>query len=74
MEPLVLVGGNENLLAELNKHGVRFIVVGGVAVWFYARERGGADDVDLLIESSAENANRCFEALPALNVRLSMKG
>nr|WP_314530873.1 hypothetical protein [uncultured Pseudomonas sp.] len=58
---------NDRLLAELLLQGVRFIVVGGLAVRFHVLERK-AHDLDLLIESTPENASRVFRALQALGL------
>lgn len=48
---------NTEFLAALIRHQVRFLIVGGVAVKFYVDERE-ADDLDLLVESTEENAQR----------------
>jgi hypothetical protein len=48
---------NTDFLAALIQHQVRFLIVGGVAVKFYADERE-ADDLDLLMESTEENVKR----------------
>jgi hypothetical protein len=68
VERLYTFGGNEELLNTFNSARVRFIVVGGLAVRFHVPERQAAEDLDLLIESSIENADRIFEALGALKV------
>lgn len=67
MRQLLTFGGNDTLLGELERCGVRFIVVGGLAVQFYVPERIG-DDLDLLLEQSPDNASRFFQAMPALHV------
>ena len=67
MRQLLTLGGNDTLLAELIRCGVRFLVVGGLAVHFYVPERQ-ADDLDLLLEQSSDNAARFFKAMPALHV------
>jgi diphthamide synthase (EF-2-diphthine--ammonia ligase) len=53
------------LCRELNERGVRYLVVGGFAIRNagYPRETG---DVDLLMETSAENEARMYEALEVL--------
>lgn len=53
------------LCRELNERGVRYLVVGGFAIRNagYPRETG---DVDLLMETSAENEARMFKALEVL--------
>jgi hypothetical protein len=51
-----------NLCRTLNEMGVKYLVVGGFAVIHsgYPRTTG---DVDLLMETSAENEARMYEAL-----------
>jgi hypothetical protein len=53
------------LCRELNERGVKYLVVGGFAIRNagYPRETG---DVDLLMETSAENEARMFKALEVL--------
>jgi diphthamide synthase (EF-2-diphthine--ammonia ligase) len=53
------------LCRELNERGVKYLVVGGFAIRNagYPRETG---DVDLLMETSAENEARMYEALEVL--------
>jgi hypothetical protein len=62
---IVTFGQNGELLAELNRHAVRFLVVGGVAVHFHAPERN-YDDLDILIDPNPVNAGRCLLALQML--------
>jgi len=62
MQHLITFGGNDRLLSKLLECGVRFLVVGGLAVRFYIPDRE-VDDLDLLIEQSGENADRFFNAL-----------
>jgi hypothetical protein len=52
----------EEFLALLNKHKVRYCVVGAFAMAFHARPRY-TKDMDILIETTAENANRLLIAL-----------
>jgi hypothetical protein len=54
-----------SLCAELNRHGARYVVVGGFAIIMagYARF---TSDVDLLIETGVENETRVFAALRTL--------
>lgn len=66
MKQLFCNGQNDRLLAEFLKQGVRFIVVGGLAVHFHVPERE-ADDLDLLVESTPDNAAHLSCAL--LNLR-----
>ena len=52
----------EKLLENLGKAKVRFIVVGGLAVALNGFVRT-TEDVDILVETSAENINRLLSAL-----------
>lgn len=58
-------GGNTDLLEKLNAEGVRFLVVGGVAVKFYAPERQ-IDDLDILLDKRPANVARLIDALRPL--------
>ena len=60
-------GPNTALIGQFVRQEVRFIVVGGLAGHFYAAQRT-ADDLDLLIEPTPENADRLFAALVALHM------
>lgn len=46
----------------MTAHGARFLVVGGHAVAFHAKPRF-TKDVDVFVESSADNAQRVLDAL-----------
>jgi|SoiMethySBSTD1v2_1073268.scaffolds.fasta_scaffold2750988_2 hypothetical protein len=46
MRDIPVTGENTNLLAELNRQGVRYLIVGGVAVHYYAPEERAYDDLD----------------------------
>jgi predicted nucleotidyltransferase len=52
----------EKLLAKLARADVKFIIVGGVAVALNGFVRT-TEDVDILIESSADNVTRLLDAL-----------
>ena len=67
MQQLHTFGGNDDLLQELINARVRFLVIGGLAVKFYAQQRE-ADDLDLLLEQSPENADQIFQAFAALKL------
>ena len=67
MQKLLTFGGNDLLLQALLSDGVRFIVVGGLAVKLYAPQRE-ADDLDLLLEQTPENADRLFRSLGRLGI------
>jgi anti-sigma regulatory factor (Ser/Thr protein kinase) len=55
-------GGNTDLLQQLNAAQVRYLIVGGVAVKFYAPERQ-IDDLDILLDKRADNVARFAHAL-----------
>lgn len=52
----------KELLYAFNAHHVRYLIIGGFAVSFYAEPRA-TKDLDLFIESSPENAQAVFRAL-----------
>ena len=52
----------EELLAYLEERGVRFVVVGGIAVVVHGFARLTAD-IDLVIDLERSNVTRCVEAL-----------
>ena len=54
----------EELFGLFNKHSVRYCIIGSYAVAFYAKPRY-TKDIDILIESSAENSIRVVRALKA---------
>ena len=56
-----------NLLVELVRRDVRFLVIGGVAVRAYCPDRS-ADDLDVLLDRDIENARRFIAALRELAV------
>ena len=56
-EDIWTFGTNGDLLAALNTAGVRYLVVGGVAVRFYVQERQ-PEDLDLLLDNTLENVER----------------
>ena len=62
-----------DLLRLLAEHQVRFLVVGGYAVIRYTEPRY-TKDLDLWIEPTAENAERCFRALAAFGASLAGLG
>ena len=51
-------------LGLLTRHGVRFVLVGGLAVGVYGHERY-TKDLDVLVEPTAANARRLGRALAA---------
>lgn len=52
----------EEFIAALNAHGARYLLVGAHAVAFHARPRA-TKDLDILIESTADNARKVLNAL-----------
>lgn len=50
-----LDGGHKDFLSYLNKHGARFLVVGGYAMRFFGAPRA-ADDLDLWVSAREEVA------------------
>ena len=52
----------EDLLRLLNKHSVRYCIVGAYAVAFHAKPRY-TKDMDILIEPTIENGKRVVKAL-----------
>jgi hypothetical protein len=67
LNPLPTFGGNLALVESLAQHGVRFLVVGGLAVHHHAAERQ-ADDLDLLVEQTVEAARSVTAALSAIGI------
>lgn len=64
MRQLYVFVSNAQLVRTLVEKEVRFIVVGGLAVHYYAQERI-VRDLDLLVEQTQDNAQRLFSALAA---------
>jgi hypothetical protein len=58
------------LLEVFEKHGVRFLLIGGWAVGLHSTPRY-TKDLDLLVDSSMENAKRVFSALREYGAPLS---
>jgi len=52
----------EEFLKSLNRHKVKYLIVGSFAVAFYARARY-TKDMDILIEPNPENGKRIVKAL-----------
>ena len=63
-----MVGAIEAVLASLNAAGVRYLVVGGVAVVLHGYLRTTAD-LDLVVQLSPDNAQRAVRALASLGYR-----
>lgn len=58
----------EELLADLDSNGVRYVVVGGVAVVLHGFARLTVD-IDLVIDLEAGNVLRCIDTLQARGLR-----
>lgn len=58
-----------DLLIELNRADVKYLLVGGHAVAYYGRPRA-TQDFDLWIEASPDNARRVLAALTAFGAPL----
>jgi len=67
MASLSIKANDLSIISALNDAGVRFIVIGGVAVqYFGCREWHDVDDLDLLIDSDLETAKKLVGALNGL--------
>ena len=58
------------LLAALNAHSVRYVIIGGYAVFVHGQPRM-TKDLDVFIESSPSNALATFKALAEFGAPLS---
>jgi hypothetical protein len=55
-----------NIIASLNEHNVRYLIVGGYAMLFHGDEDRPVNDLDIWIDNEMGNADRCYEALQAI--------
>lgn len=55
-----------DLIVSLNRHGVRYLIVGGHAMKFHGDENRLVNDLDIWIDNEDKNANKCFDALQVL--------
>ncbi|HKV47104.1 MAG TPA: nucleotidyl transferase AbiEii/AbiGii toxin family protein [Candidatus Acidoferrales bacterium] len=60
----------KELLECFRDHNVKYLIVGGYAVSFHSQPRA-TKDLDLFVQSDAENANAIFEALAAFGASLA---
>jgi hypothetical protein len=60
----------KELLSVFNAHNVKYLVVGGYAVSFYAQPRA-TKDLDLFIQADPANAKAAYDALKAFGAPLS---
>lgn len=64
-DSLFCFGGNEPLVRALVNEDVEFLVVGGLAISWFCPERQ-ADDMDLLVSPTTENAVRIAKSFSTL--------
>lgn len=60
---------HKDLLSAFHAHGVRYLIVGGVAVIFHSQPRF-TKDLDLFIEADPANAKATYAALAAFGAPL----
>ena len=60
-----MIGPHLQLFKSLNDHGVEYLLIGGVAVIAHGFPRT-TKDIDIFINPTAENAQRCLQALLAI--------
>ncbi len=53
----------KELLSIFNAQKVKYLIVGGYAVSFYAQPARATKDIDLLVKPDAENAKAVYVAL-----------
>ena len=59
---------NRELVGSLVQQRVEFVLIGGLAVAWYCTSRQ-ADDMDLLVDSTAGNSEQVFKALGSLGLQ-----
>jgi|WetSurMetagenome_2_1015567.scaffolds.fasta_scaffold1089238_1 hypothetical protein len=60
----------KDLLSAFHAHGVKYLIVGGYAVSFYAQPRA-TKDIDLFIKADPANAKAAYAALAAFGAPLT---
>jgi hypothetical protein len=60
----------KELLQSFNAHSVKYLVVGGYAVSFYAQPRA-TKDLDIFLKADPSNARAAYAALAAFGIPLS---
>lgn len=60
----------KELLSAFNAHSVKYLIVGGYAVSFYAQPRA-TKDLDIFIKADPENAQATYTALASFGAPLS---
>ncbi|MGH8455405.1 MAG: nucleotidyltransferase [Stenotrophobium sp.] len=68
MADTFVLAAYESVSRELTAAGVRFLVVGGLAVYAYGGQRA-THDIDLVIQLDAGNVDRAFSALERASYR-----
>ncbi len=63
----------ERLVEALHRHGVEYLVVGGVAARAYGASRE-TKDFDCLVRRARDNLDRLAAAMRELNARLRIEG
>lgn len=64
-DDLHCTGSNKEIVQVFSEFGVEFVLIGGLAVTWYCADRQ-ADDMDLLVNPTKENAIRIGKALSRL--------
>ena len=59
----------KDLLSAFNGHGVKYLIVGGYAVSFYAQPRA-TKDIDLFIRADAANAKAAYTEIAGFGAAL----
>ena len=60
------------LFAALQRHAVRYVVVGGIAAWLHGARRP-TQDLDICPDLDLQNADRLTGALDELDARLRLR-
>src|SRR5690242_11732306 len=66
-DKLIHVGTNEELVRSFASAGVEFVLIGGLAMAWYCSDRQ-ADDMDLLVNPTADNSARISDVLDGLHM------
>lgn len=59
---MIIFNDFKEFIQLLNKHKVKYLLVGGYAISLYSRPKS-TQDIDIFIESSIPNANKILKAL-----------
>ncbi len=66
---IITFGGNTQLLEVLLSSDVEFVIVGGVAVYYYNSSRE-FDDLDIMINPTVDNAQKLITALTEIGLNV----